>query len=645
MIHNHSDKVKRTVRAIQTLGLLLFLPFMTACYEDDESDRADAQQTVPLTFYIQTAGQQQTRGYIGDLAADSVDEKTINDVKVWLYKGTTFVDYTEDIDANNMVTMNVPQAIVSEGSIDVYVIANAESAGLGSLNGSTSLEVLTKSTIDKDKFSTTTPVTVVPNGATPFGEKEKGLPMSIVKKGCSINAENLPATLETVKITRAVSKIYFAFGMYEGDFGEILGISLEGSEIANHEFILPVDYAAGADDYTHPYWGDLKAHIKTTADAGETAFVAYEQPAVIFGSTDGAGDKIAVPMDSVPKTQDNADPANYTWANWFANQQANQQASTLPSNDLARDYNTAIAPFITHRIYLHESDKKLKGKIYYRYRYPKVVNGEQADSLTEPRSVDFEMAAPTEATETNPADPTQDFARNHVWIVYCYFEGGKLYVKPTVAPWNDVDPLNYTLKMSTQLRLFDSWLYRYDTVDQDYTNWTNWAGSHMVVSDGKITEATEAEPVTGRPLRSPQIQLVTTGEYSFDLTLDNTANFEIIKAVKNDAGEVVEYAVSNSGKLNISEGDNVYTYFYIAPKDNVTWTNENRVAKVSLIYNDEVVAPQKVTFNYNSLPGYSDDSSEIWVYYVDEDDYNIDGKIKMYYQDYNNPLVPTPVQN
>ncbi|MBR0276358.1 MAG: hypothetical protein IJQ76_09135 [Prevotella sp.] len=642
MIHNHSDKVKRTVRAIQTLGLLLFLPFMTACYEYDESDRADAQQTVPLTFYIQTAGQQQTRGYIGDLAADPADEKTINDVKVWLYKGTTFVDYTEDIDANNEVTMNVPQAIVSEGSIDVYVIANAESAGLGSLNGSTSLEVLTKSTIDKDKFSTTTPVTVVPNGATPFGEKEKGLPMSIVKKGCRINAENLPATLETVKITRAVSKIYFAFGMYEGDFGEILGISLEGSEIANHEFILPVDYAAGADDYKLPYWGDLKAHIKTTADDGETDdFVAYEQPTIIFGSTDGTDNKIAVPMASVPKTQDNADPANYTWANWLDN----QQDST--------DYYTAIAHFITHRIYLHESDKKLKGKIYYRYRYPKVVNGEQADSLTEPRSVDFEMAAPTEATETNP--PTQDFARNHVWIVYCYFEGGKLYVKPTVAPWNDVDPLNYTLKMSTQLRLFDSWLYRYDT-DGKYgsvspidptepKSYDNWEGSHMVVSDGRVTTATETEQVAGRPLRSPQIQLVTTGEYSFDLTLDNTANFEIIKAVKNDAGEVVEYAVSNSGKLNISEGDNVYTYFYIAPKDNVTWTNENRVAKVSLIYNDEVVAPQKVTFNYNSLPGYSDDSSEIWVYYVDEDDYNIDGKIKMYYQDYNNPLVPTPVQN
>ena len=243
------------------------------------------------------------------------------------------------------------------------------------------------------------------------------------------------------------------------------------------------------------------------------------------------------------------------------------------------------------------------------------------------------------------------FVRNHLYrFNIVYYADGKLYIYPTIADWIDAPELTYTLKMSTNMRLFDSWLYRYDTIDQDYTNWTNWAGSHMVVSSGKITTATDAEPVTGRPIRSPQIQLVTTGvadasvagSGTFELVIDND-DFEIIQAVKNEAGVVTSYVASTDGVLTIPAGDDVYTYFYIVPKEGVTPTNPEAI--VYLYYNDPVLGKVKVTYNYNSLPGYSDDSSEIWAYYVAPDNYNITGKLKMYYQDYNNPLVPTPVQN
>ena len=158
----------------------------------------------------------------------------------------------------------------------------------------------------------------------------------------------------------------------------------------------------------------------------------------------------------------------------------------------------------------------------------------------------------------------------------------------------------------------------------------------------KVIVASATEPVAGRPLRSPQIQLVTTGVNDFDLVIDND-DFEIVRANKNETGVVTSYESSTDGKLNIAAGDDVYTYFYIVPKDGVTPSNP--VAKVSLIYNDSVTGPQKVAFNYNTLPGYSDDSSEIWAYYFPADEYNITGKLKMYFQDYNNPLVPTAVQN
>lgn len=236
--------------------------------------------------------------------------------------------------------------------------------------------------------------------------------------------------------------------------------------------------------------------------------------------------------------------------------------------------------------------------------------------------------------------------RNHLYKfnIFHVTDDGPLYVKPTVADWKDVDPLSYKIDASTNMRLFDSWLYRYDT-DGDLTadNYGNWATSHMLVSSNVDASSNPAN----RPLQSPQIQLVTsttvTGA-SFELYVDNT-DFEIVHAVKNEVGVVTGYEASTEGTLSIAAGEDVYTYFYIMPKAGVTPSNP--VAKVFLYYIDPVLGKQEMPFNYGSLPGYSDDSSEIWVYYVAPDDYKyVEGSVlKMYYQDSKNPLVPTPVQN
>lgn len=337
------------------------------------------------------------------------------------------------------------------------------------------------------------------------------------------------------------------------------------------------------------------------------------------------------------------DPSTLT-TDYYNAHPVDEQAATAQGYD---KYLTAAikntAPQATEKVvYLRESDKAITGTI--KYRLPGMKESDK--DLT----ADFKMIL-----DSNPPKGTDynNFLRNHYWIVYAYFMGGKLYVKPTVAPWVNATELEYTLKMNTNMRLFDSWLYRYDTdgkayLDPDPNNeykpfWNNWATSHMVVSDGKETD--------GRPLRSPQIQLVTTGVSSFDLKVDND-DFEIVQAVKNDAGVVTEYDASTGGALNIAAGDNVYTYFYIVPK---VVPPANPVAKVSLIYNDPDLGSVRVPFNYSSLPGYSDDSSEIWAYYFPKSEYKIiydntttppkPDKLKMYYQDSNNPLVPTPVQN
>ena len=168
-----------------------------------------------------------------------------------------------------------------------------------------------------------------------------------------------------------------------------------------------------------------------------------------------------------------------------------------------------------------------------------------------------------------------------------------------------------------------------------------------MVSSG-VEAASATIPVAGRPLRSPQIQLVTTGRTSsvtnaFELYVDNS-DFEIVSAVKDNTGKVTSYVKSTNGTLNIAGGENVYTYFYIVPKEGVTPANPE--AKVFLYYNDSALGKLKTTFNNNSLPGYSDDSSEIWIYYVAPENYKLGtGVLKMYYKDEHNPIVPTDVQN
>lgn len=599
MIYNHNIKGKCKAIGLLCCALLGFMPFLTAC--SDYVDELRDNGTVAVSFFIQSSEPTQTRAYIDKLDAVETNESKINTVQAWLFQGTTRVGYAGDYDAdNNIVTVSVPRTAVSQ-PVDIYIIANAASAGVVLTENSTPAEIMAAQFAD-GKFTAASKTEAVPTD---------GLPMSMIVKGVSLLESNgdIKTTLGEFKLTRAVSKILFAFGMYQGDLGEIVGISLDGDQIAGQQMIMPVDPASDAASYTDPYVGDLKANIVSGS---------YEAAELLYGSkADGDTPAAALIANGViKKTETDDNPSNYAWENWSTT----TEHSALSSKQKADQYYAAVKPFVQKTVYLRESDKKLTGKIYYRLQ-----SGAAIQSRT------FTM------------DAAQDFARNHVWIVYAYFEGGKLYVKPTVAPWENAAELEYTLKMSTNMRLFDSWLYRYDT-DGNYDDYTKWATSHIAVSDGRITEETLAAPetVAGRPLYSPQIQLVTTGTGTFDLVVDNP-DFEIVRANKNTTGVVTSYDASTDGKLTIAAGDDVHTYFYIVPKVGVTPSNP--VAKVSLIYNDPVLGPQKVTYNYNALPGYSDDSAEIWAYYVTNENYNITGKLKMYYQDASHPLVPTTVQN
>lgn len=453
---------------------------------------------------------------------------------------------------------------------------------------------------------------------SPYVGDPKGVDLSFLKE--NLTDDEIRAKTPVVQLERAVSKIRFAFVRPKGLEGvQITKIVIDEKRIPDQTFVFPrEDGTDGTSGYNYN-------NTPIITIQGELNDDNTRKP--LFKDTD-----IKEMTEATP------DPASLVSTSPTA--VPGYSVTDPPKNMTAEQYSALLDAYTTSQlVYLRESGLPITGTIYYR------LPGMEADAKDITASFDMSQVKDYDASTTN-------FHRNHSWTVYGYFLGGDLYVDPTVSDWEDAAELKYTLNMSTNMRLFDSWLYRYDT-DGDLTtaNYTNWETSHMAVSSGRAT-ATNVEPVAGRPLRSPQIQLVTTGSGTYKLMVDND-KFEIIRANKNATGVVTGYESSTNGELTIlapvSPANEVYTYFYIVPKEGegVTppTTSDEKVAKVSLIYNDPVLGPQKVTFNYGALPGYSDDSSEIWAYYFPENQYNITGKLKMYYQDNNNPLVPTPVQN
>ena len=629
------SRIYHKILAIAALALLTL--GVGSCVEPlDPALRPDAPK---LTFWIYVPGSMQqpvTKALPGDVASVS-PESVLQDVQVWVFRhgasetesplsyadvssinwshaGTTPRSWDDCYEMSMPISEDFLKD--SDPRVDFYVLANWRSIFSTKPASQTTLaevrDMIYKQRSGPGYFGTENPTRKVPDYGLPIstiykGEDGKGVSLKFLKEayeaGTKPTQQLFKDNLKVIELKRTVSKLRFVISRPEG----VEGVSI--TKIVVNEQLIPFEN-----------WVFEK----------ETPILP--EPATYGSAVELKGSGTA-PLLEASGIGQMKDPEVLTSA-WFEENKPTGYAQTAQGyNNFLRD-SIAASKATEVVTYLRETDKAISGTVYYKLS--------RDDDAPEYQGT-FTMG--------NLDNGYNNFRRNHFWTVYAYFEvDGNLYVNPTVADWDDATPLEYTLKLNTNMRLFDSWLYRYD-IDRDYTDYKNWATSHMVVSSGRVTEETDVEPIIGRPLRSPQIQLVTTGVGSFDLKVDNP-DFELIRVNKDNVGVVTDYEASVNGVLTIAAGDNVYTYFYIVPATRITPTNppSNPEAKVTLIYYDPVTGPQKVTFNYSSLPGYSDDSSEIWAYYFPADEYKIiydagkPDKLRMYYKDYNNPLVPTPVQ-
>lgn len=394
------------LKGLLMIGIALF----SSCKDYEEGFSED---TSTLTIYLQTSAEQ-TRAYEGIQSA-SAAESRIYTIQLWLYDGDEFVGYSDQM-TNSKMTITIPRSLVVKGKVDVYAIANAESVGLGGMDETTTLATLTSAIIGGNNFLPKANVAELTSTVP-----ATGLPYSQVAKECPITAEGINATLPTIMLTRAVSKVRFAFARSTGMTDvEITGIKINGGLIASEEYLFPDADATG--NFTGVYNGDKVAHIKKD---GTDDYIAQ---AIVWGSTE-TGDKdditAIIPTTSINEV-DNPDQQTYI-KKYGKGTGHGAEYNTFVDETFIKYGDTDNPQYRNDYLtYLRESDQKLTGTIYYRTGKDGSEPGTEHDG--DIKSYNFSMDVP------------QDFARNHIWIVYGYFMGGnKLYLEVTVLPWEDVN--------------------------------------------------------------------------------------------------------------------------------------------------------------------------------------------------------------
>ena len=400
-------------------GLTAATLLATACSEIDD-DQLQQEQTVPVTFYLRSAGPN-TRA-TEDIKTGTDAENAIHSAKVWLYQsayteGTTthdplllgYQDASFSGTANvREITINIPKAVADAGrKLDVYAIANTASVGLGEMNAGSNEA---PKTFDNVYLAGTnfTPKTLTASPGVP----NEGLPMSQIAKNQDIipSGTGAPYTLNKIDLVRAISKIRFAFARTTGLVDvEVTGIEVNGNIIPKKERIFPNQDATNYGEYDNiTYNGDRYTNIvKTGTDATD-----YEQAKLIYDNSATAGDFTAtlIPYDLI---QQFTDPRYQTFA-----EKSSRENYTAAQYD-AFITNSVIGNAYNFDTYLRESDRPVTGKIYFRLSNDGAV-----------KSIDFSTAAPS------GSDTSEDFARNHIYTVYAWFEGTEMKLRVEARKWN-----------------------------------------------------------------------------------------------------------------------------------------------------------------------------------------------------------------
>mgnify|MGYP006916113372 CR=1 FL=1 len=383
---------RKTYQFIEPLMMVLML-VLSACSHSGEDDGKDT--ACYLNVYVYSPAQPMPTRTDMDYVNAKTAENTIHTLQIWVFKHHTgaLLGYLEVEPQNQfegqqyqvIVDPEIAEGTSEERRVDVYVLGNVYQSNCGlSFNRSTTRDELNAATLAENCFDVRTPTSVVPAEGLPMSGVLKNEPVSGSFPILRIGTEN---QMSTVKLVRAVSKLRFILcRVHEEEdtscqLEAITGISLHGNQIPQKEYLMLNSAFDGSLNPSDPL-ADSRIHILPNS---------YVEDAISFTPPEIA---------NIPIVED---PLVYIYDHEkYASMQAYEDAldaaiaSTPPS---------LVELGLT---YLRESDQKLKGTISYRVA---------SDSETTPdRTTEFEMSR------------AGDFSRDHSWIIYVFFSGGKLQV-------------------------------------------------------------------------------------------------------------------------------------------------------------------------------------------------------------------------
>ena len=318
-------------KLLRVISMLLLLAAMApGCRRPDVSDGSVPE----LNVFIDIPQPVLTRADEGNVANESDAEYQIHTLQIWVFLSQACgnfpagycVGYLKPAPhyfktGGSSYAIPIDAAIAeAHPDVDVYVIANAEAAGCGSIGGATTraqLDALTMSGTTFGVYGGTAAVSEVPDA---------GLPFTGVGKGLRIKRTYPSLSVDAVRLTRAVSKVRFVFAQLVDDEGPmttcaVRGVQIYGGGIAAAEYLF--------NDTANPY--------KILASQYESSSMNFFIPSTF-------------------SIAPNTDPEAYAFKGQGAQEYANLIASGLETGAL-----TSLG-----RAYLRETDRKLSGTISYR---------------------------------------------------------------------------------------------------------------------------------------------------------------------------------------------------------------------------------------------------------------------------------------
>ncbi len=381
---------------------LLMLGYVTSCSEQDTQGTATAEEAY-LNLSFSTSSPTVTRADDTSLGndttkADPQSESDIHSIKVWVFKSGSDDDalplsYKEDnlskaVNGTYTLSLRILRKVNNEElkNIDLYILTNSESTNLAEqLKDKQSMKLVTRKELQNLTFSSPFGITSAGNAET-TSVPENGLPISRAIK--NINVEGHVAETEAeaaqkainIPLVRAVSKLHFYFARKKDantDEVKVTKIEIDGNTFPVNGFAFPDE-----EDYS------AVTANKDATSSKYTTSSEYVSTALTLGGVE------------TKDIKEVKDPTTYDrGANEDAQTYMNRMNTDLGGHDLC---------------YLRETNKPIKGKIYYQ-----LANG------SEVKFAEFTIPS------------SGDAIRNRELVVYGYFlEGGSLCLDWQVLPWS-----------------------------------------------------------------------------------------------------------------------------------------------------------------------------------------------------------------